>query len=911
METSVHNAALLSRLRPPRPSRGVIARARLDGLLDLVRTRALTVVKAPPGYGKTTVAQSWAEALAGEGARVAWLSLGAQDNEEERFFAALSHAAARPDSAGVPRSDELTVRELSIPLRHRVEWLTIELCADPSEFFLMLDDYQEITRPEIHQALAAQLRHLPPQMHIVIIGRGEPAIDLSTLRTHDAVLEVDAQMLRFDLAETQQLLRKSPGGAAAEREAGLLHELTGGWVAALRAAMLSAQLQGHGAQAVRRAQGAPRSINALFTDLLAQLPAELRDFLECTSVAERLCAALATRLSGRADAQELLARLERQQLFITALDDQQQWYALHRLFRDFLQRSAEQRDAALLPARHREAAEWCAEQGLWSQAIGHALAAGDKARALAWIEQVAMAVVGAGDLLTLLEWERQLRAHLVESPLRLRLAFAWGLGLAMACDKALVLLDGVEAQLGQATDLTPAQQDALRCECVALRSVVVCTTGDYELAAQLAEQCGSERSQPPWVVNALRNVVAAASLHSGRWDRLYVALPVHGDGRGEGRGVDSTARAYRLSIRGLGELRQGHLEEAAALLEEGLAVGAGSAPLAALPAPTLALVRYLQDRTADSARINAEHMEVNQRVAPIEGLCHAYMVASRLARLDGQAIRARHLLDEADSIATARGWRRAEVMLLQEKVRLCLLDGRLAEAAANAGRMERLAAEGARSALDRLDYGRAAAWARAWCDLAGMAPLRAAQSLRTLLDEARRDGRRVDAIGLAGALALAQQAAGDTAAAGDALREACTLVKSTGAVRALLDVPGALAPLLQALTRGPSRALRDASGPAPLVPADTAAFEALLLRLQRTQAAAGDTAPVRPVSAQLQSLSPREHHILQLLADGRTNKEIARGLGIAPETVKTHVSKIFGKLGAQNRAQAVAMVMGG
>ena len=907
METSVQTAPMASRLRPPRPSRGVIARARLDGLLDLVRTRALTVVKAPPGYGKTTVAQSWAEALAGEGARVAWLSLGAQDNEEERFFAALASAVVRPDSAGVPRSHELTVRELSIPLRHRVEWLTIELCADPSEFFLMLDDYQEITRPEIHQALAAQLRHLPPQMHIVIIGRGEPAIDLTTLRAHDAVLEVDAQMLRFDLAETQQLLRKGPGGAPAEREAALLHELTGGWVAALRAAMLSTQMQGHAAQEVRRAQGAPRSINVLFTELLARLPPELRDFLERTSVAERLCGALAARLSGRADAQDLLLRLDRQQLFISALDDQQQWYALHRLFRDFLQRSAEQRDATLLPARHREAAFWCAEQGLWSQAIGHALAAGDKPQALTWIEQVAMVVVGAGDLLTLLDWERQLRAHLVESPLRLRLAFAWGLGLAMACDKALVLLDGVEAQLDQATDLAPAQQVALRCECLALRSVVVCTTGDYELAATLAEQCGSDRSQPPWVVNALRNVAAAASLHTGRWERLYVAPPVHG----ESRGADSTASAYRLSIRGLGELRQGHLEEAAALLEEGLVVGAGRAPLAALPAPTLALVRYLQDRTAEAARINAEHMEVNQRVAPIEGLCNAYLVAARLARLDGQPIRARHLLDEAGSIATARGWRRAEVMLLHEKVRLCLLDGRLAEAGANAGRMERLAAEAARSALDRRDYGRAAAWARAWCDLVGTAPLRAVASLRSLLEEAHGDGRRVDAIGLAGALALAQHATGETAAAGEMLREACALVQSTGAVRALLDVPGALVPLLQVLTRSQARQPRAAGVATPVVPSPTPGFEALLLRLQRAQPPAGEAAPARPMSAQLQSLSPREHHILQWLADGRTNKEIARGLGIAPETVKSHVSRIFSKLGAQNRAQAVAIVMAG
>ncbi|MCA1481767.1 hypothetical protein I6F37_43310, partial [Bradyrhizobium sp. NBAIM08] len=129
-------------------------------------------------------------------------------------------------------------------------------------------------------------------------------------------------------------------------------------------------------------------------------------------------------------AQALLQRLERQQFFINPLDDRQHWFAFHPLFRDFLLRSAQQRDPARVRATQQAAANWHAEQGLWTDAIAQALAAGDTALALGWIEGHAMTVVGAGDLMTLLAWERQLRSHLVESPLRLRLAFAWGLGLA-------------------------------------------------------------------------------------------------------------------------------------------------------------------------------------------------------------------------------------------------------------------------------------------------------------------------------------------------------------------------------------------------------------------------------------------------------------------------------------------------
>jgi LuxR family maltose regulon positive regulatory protein len=53
-------------------------------------------------------------------------------------------------------------------------------------------------------------------------------------------------------------------------------------------------------------------------------------------------------------------------------------------------------------------------------------------------------------------------------------------------------------------------------------------------------------------------------------------------------------------------------------------------------------------------------------------------------------------------------------------------------------------------------------------------------------------------------------------------------------------------------------------------------------------------------------LSPRERNILEQIGHGRSNKQIALELGIAPETVKSHVKNIFVKLAVEKPAQAVS-----
>jgi LuxR family maltose regulon positive regulatory protein len=71
------------------------------------------------------------------------------------------------------------------------------------------------------------------------------------------------------------------------------------------------------------------------------------------------------------------------------------------------------------------------------------------------------------------------------------------------------------------------------------------------------------------------------------------------------------------------------------------------------------------------------------------------------------------------------------------------------------------------------------------------------------------------------------------------------------------------------------------------------------------QGGAGGNAGGKGADARL-TLGPRECGILELIAEGNSNKEVARLLGIGPETVKTHLKNIFVKLNVDRRIQAVA-----
>ena len=211
---------LAVKTRVPQPARGVIGRPRLEAQRESVRSHLLTLVTAPPGYGKTSVGLSWCHALGSEGAQVGWLRLGPEDDDVERFLHVLGLSLRQACPADDPAPMPWAPGEMSIPVARRIEWLLELIARQAADVVLFVDNSHELHDEGALQALAALLRYAPEHFHLVLLGRSELPLPLATLRAQDAVFELMAEELRFDLSETEQLLRKHRPDHARRRRRG-------------------------------------------------------------------------------------------------------------------------------------------------------------------------------------------------------------------------------------------------------------------------------------------------------------------------------------------------------------------------------------------------------------------------------------------------------------------------------------------------------------------------------------------------------------------------------------------------------------------------------------------------------------------------------------------------------------------
>src|SRR6266487_4335481 len=344
---------LATKIRVPRPRPHLVHRPRLTQRLEQGMERALTLISAPVGFGKTTLLSDW---LASRAIPAAWLSLEPQDNEPARFLSYLVAALQTYD----PYLG--TIRQvLHYPLRPPametvltllINSLLIRRATAQEHAVLILDNYHLITDESIHQALSFLLDHLPPRMHLVLATREDPPLPLAQLRGRDDLLELRATDLRFTQEEAATFLREVMGLPLSTEESALLQARTEGWITGLQLAAFS-----------------------LLEEVLNRQSEAVQDFLLQTCILDRLSAPLCDAVREQGGSQVLLDFLERANLFLVALDDKGHWYRYHRLFAEALRQRLLQTAPALVPELHLRASRWYEQHGLFAETVSHGLAA--------------------------------------------------------------------------------------------------------------------------------------------------------------------------------------------------------------------------------------------------------------------------------------------------------------------------------------------------------------------------------------------------------------------------------------------------------------------------------------------------------------------------------------------------------
>ena len=477
-----------TKLALPRIRDVLVARPRLDHLLAKGSHVTLTLISAPAGFGKTTLL---GHRLGAPGRPTAWVSLDQRDRDASSFWTYVLLAVDR----AVPETATAALEQLQAgqaPVEAVLTALLNELSVFPHDVDLVLDDYHSADGPDVRAGMTFLLDHLPPQVHLVISTRADPALPLSRLRARGQLVEVRAADLRFTHEETAEYLNDVNALGLAADDVATLETRTEGWAAALQLAALSLQDRAERSRFIADFAGDDRFVvDYLADEVLDRQPADVRTFLLETSVLGRLTGPLCDAVTGRADGRTLLPALDRQNLFLVPLDDHRRWYRYHHLFGDVLQAHLLDERPGDVAELHRRASDWHNRSGDPQAAVRHALAAGDADRAADIIERATPDLRRRRREAVIRRWIDDLPADVVDNRPVLAVGFIGALAAGNEFDDLERRLQDVERLLdGPRDDLVVADESEFARLPAAIgtyRSALALVAGDLSASVRHAD----------------------------------------------------------------------------------------------------------------------------------------------------------------------------------------------------------------------------------------------------------------------------------------------------------------------------------------------------------------------------------------------------------------------------------------
>ncbi len=440
------SALLATKLFIPPSRPGLVPRPRLMERLQAALNHGLVLVSAPAGFGKTTLVSQWARQNK-DLVPTAWISLDAGDSDPVRFWDYFISALKTLQ----PATGETALGLLHAPQSYSVEAVLTSLINDLADFqrdfAIVVDDYHVITSEPVHTGIAFILDHLPPNMHLVIATRVDPALPIARFRGRGTMLELGADDLRFTVEEATALLSQTLGAVLSAEHVRALDDRTEGWPVGLKLAALSIRGQKDVSGFIASFTGSQRYImDYLMEEVLKQQSDTMRGFLLQSSVLERLTAPLCDYVTGLSTSGDLMTKLEASfSGFIVPLDESRQWYRYHHLFAELLRHQlGVDFSAKEVAGLHLRASQWYEDNAFTDDAIHHALAAKGWERALRLVDATSDRVAKRGEWQTLIDWFQMIPEEILRSERRIYSQYAFALTTYGQLDAAEAVLHYLE-----------------------------------------------------------------------------------------------------------------------------------------------------------------------------------------------------------------------------------------------------------------------------------------------------------------------------------------------------------------------------------------------------------------------------------------------------------------------------------
>jgi LuxR family transcriptional regulator, maltose regulon positive regulatory protein len=868
-----------TKLHAPPIRRTLVKRPRLTEVLRRSTGSRLTIVSAPPGFGKTSLISDWLHGP-GHDCLMAWLSLDEADADPATYWpdliASLDRAAPGVGASAL-RLLPTTSNEVALTA------LINDLARLPRDVVLVLDDYHAADGPQVQAGMTFLLDHLPENVHLVIATRADPALPLARLRARGDLTEIRAADLRFSASEAAAYLKDAMGLSLSPDLVAALERRTEGWIAALQLAALSMQGRDDVSGFVASFAGGHRYVlDYLADEVLHRQSADVRKFLLETSVLGRLTAPLCDAVTGRGGGKAMLERLEHDNLFVVPLDDRREWYRYHQLFADVLGARLLEEDPATVPVLHRRASDWFEEHGDRPEAIRHTLAGEAFNRAGQLIELATPELNRARAEMTLRRWLEALPDSVIRCRPILAATFASVLmqtgEFARVDDLLATAAAAIEPGAGPPTVEDKAALISLPGNLAVLHAAYARLTGDLPRTISEAERALDLAPDDDHLTRGgAASVIGLARWETGELDAAYRSY-ASGMASLEGGGYQSDVVGGQVTLADI-RIAQGRLGDALDAYRRGLKLAVGGAGPALRGAADMHVGMSDVLRERDDLAGAREHLAASRELGDENGLPknpYRWRLAdARIRYAEGDLSSALELLDAAELVFFA-DFSPVVASIPAVRARFQVAQGRLAAA-------------------------------RAWADGAGVDATDEATyvgqfGLATLARILLAEGRVDESVALAERLvtpartqgwigaaidglivhALGSHARGDRSSALDSLGTAFDYAEPEGYIRTFVDEGPPMAALLRAAASH------------GLAPGYVSLLEASLTSTGRIRR--------QPL---VEPLSEREIEVLRLLATELSGPEIADRLVVSLHTVRSHTKAIFAKLGVNSRRAAV------
>ncbi|WP_148862626.1 LuxR C-terminal-related transcriptional regulator [Marinobacter fonticola] len=881
-------------LRPAADARA-IRRSRLLDLLERRQGKRLDLVVGPAGFGKTTLVNQWSAA---QPLPVAWLSLDANDNDPRRFWQYVTGALIHAGFAELEKCQKAFNTFAAHELEGAITGLinTLVTCG-AGGLNLVVDDYHQIQSTEIHRQLTYFIDYLPPGMTVVLISRTEPDLPLSRWRVRQWVDDIHPQLLAFSEDECRQFFQDCMAIELNRDEARKIWQKTEGWVAAMQLSALSARNKPAGSQSAPASlvPDSLRQINDyILSEILDQQPDDVARFLLDTACCLRLTASLCDSVRQSKDSQEMLEALSQRNLFLIPLDNRDEWFRYHDLFREALFQRLQQSDPDRIQTLQSRAIHWLLDHDHIQEAIAQLVQLEDWQWLGGVLEQHGNNLIHGGFHLPVLDWLDKLPDGVVANNPRLSMLQIWGHFFANRLDAIEPRLERLEDLLDRrVADSHPDAEGALglQSEIALIRSYLARTRSDLKSAADLTQQVlrDIDHTQIP-----LKSVT-------------YYGLGLDYFGRGDlpaaeealqsavSHGQIERKPSTVLSSGGLLAWIQFNLGHIDLALESCVSVRRWIDRHYADPKQPKLISCWQNCALIEIYRERGELELAETHLAPLLGHLeqgtepgqHVIIQYARahLAFTRGDYMQAINALDDAERVLR----RRREHIVFEPpnlealKARVQLAQGRTDQAREW---LDRRNPEAFRNPLNAEQDAITAARVLIAIDAPGEA-ITLLTPLRLSTEKGQHNKHLIEVLTVY-AEALSRE--GKNAEGKAVLTEALKRASREQMFRLFVEE----SPAVHHLIRGID---------SPTVDDDY--LNRLRTMLPEQQAAAADLKP-QPAPGLVEPLSVREREVLELINEGLANKDIALRMQVAGTTVKAHIRNLYGKLQVKSRTEALA-----